>query len=363
MVGSKPGLTVEIGPTGGISAAAETVKWLGRHSQGSWRLVPQAGRMLVLNRTGGTDPGGKRQVELAGSFDRVGKLTAVFNLIHSNRRDGALHVKAGGFEAVLFFRRGVYLSGISNQSRHRLGEILVSKQMISASQRDACVAQVDTGNRLGALLVSRGWLTTPRVYDGLRYQAEAVFLSTCRLGSGEFHLIAPLDMTEVPAMLRLDVQHLLLDAIRQLDEVEEHHEADTHGEELRRTQPVAKEDLPDDGISLIITTYNEALRRLFATVGNAARGALLREAVRFIQDAAYAALFAGAVLRGDGTLPSNILLQNMAKIRKDDPSQVLQLALSELLFFLMFAAGDALQPEVELALQRDVADAMRRLPA
>ena len=361
-------LGVDIGEEGAISVSDDARKWLGEYASGTWRVVPQPGQLLIFERSSDSIRAlgnGERQVELAGMFDMIGKLSAVLNLIHLTSRDGVLRIASGPFQAALFFRRGVYLSGSSNQAHHRLGEILVGNGFLSAKQRDACVAQLTGSQRLGSLLVARGMLTTPKVYEGLRLQAESIFQAVFRLQQGTFHLVAPLDMTEVPAMLRLDVQLLLLDAMRRMDEDDSSGQvvSSTADEELRRIRPVSKDDLPDDGIVLIISTYNEALRRLFSVVEEHVRAFLLRELGRFLgEEGVHGVLFQGVQVRKDGTLPANALMANMDSIRGKDPYAALQLALSELLFFLMFAAGDALDPDLERVLQGNVARAMSSLP-
>jgi hypothetical protein len=257
----------------------------------------------------------------------------------------------------------VYLSGRSNSSRNRLGDVLVRAGVITAAQQEEIGADAEEGVRLGQKLVSKGWMTTPQVYDGLRMQAEEIFFAALEAEKGSFHLAAPLDMTRVPAMMRLDIEHLLLEGMRRLDEKASAVPEPIEDEELRRTQPVSVEDLPDDGAVRIISTYNDAFASLFAEVAEDARDSLMRETRRFVADSVpYRELFDGVDVTDAGTLRAEAVFDNMSAIGPERAVTLLQVGLNELLFFTLFAAGDALPAELEQTLQRNVAKALQKLP-
>ena len=202
-------------------------------------------------------------------------------------------------------------------------------------------------------------MTTPRVYEGLRKQCEEIFFSILKLANGTFRLVQPLDMTEVPAMLRLDVQELLLEGMRRLDEERSDGEVD---DELRRRPPIPAHQLPPDGPARIVATYDEAFQRLFMAIDEREREPLRAEITGFIEDSsAYEELFEGVTLEADGALVGDILA-NLRCVTTGDPVVILQLGLSEMLFFAMFAAGDALDSKVEQVLQHHVAEVLSSLP-
>ncbi len=329
---------------------------------GLWRLLPEVGQLLVLerlvdNRYLAKSKAG-REIRIAGVFDNVSDLASILNLVHMSRWDGVFHVCSEQVRKALFFRRGVYLAGRSNLTRDRLGHVLVRVGMLTPEQRDECIAELADGSRLGTVLVSRGYLTTPKVYEGLRRQAEEIFYSVLRFGRGTFRLVQPLDMTEVPAMLRLDLEELLLEGMRRLDE----ETASGQVEELQRSAPIPGRLLPADAVTRIVDTYNDALSRLFGAIGDDERATLAAELTRFLGESApYRQLFDGVVVAAGGTLFGDFE-GNLGRISAGDPLILLQHGLSELLFFIMFAAGDALEPDVEQVIQRDVARALASLP-
>lgn len=331
---------------------------------GLWRLVPEIGRLMLLervvdNRDLSRTKGAVREVRFAGLFDNPHMLANVLNLVQIARLDGALHISDEQVRKVLYFRRGILLSASSSLKRDRLGYVLVRVGMLTEAERDSCLEQLDDGARFGTLLVSKGLMTTPKVYEGLRKQTEEIFFSILKLANGTFRLVQPLDMTEVPAMLRLDVQELLLDGMRRLDEERSDSE---HDQELRRTPPIPANKLPPDGPARIVETYNEAFLRLFMAIDERERESLRAEIAGFIEDSpAFEELFDGVAVEPDGGLGGDIL-GNLKRVTTGDPAVILQLGLNEMLFFAMFAAGDALRPAVEQVLQKHVARALENLP-
>ncbi len=331
---------------------------------GLWRLVPEIGRLMLLervvdNRDLSRVKGAQREVSFAGVFDSAQALANVLNLVQMARWDGALHISDEQVRKVLYFRRGILLSAHSSLKRDRLGYVLVRVGMLTEAERDSCLEEIDDGARFGTLLVSKGLMTTPKVCEGLRKQTEEIFFSILKMSSGTFRLVQPLDMTEVPAMLRLDVQELLLEGMRRLDEERQ----DTSGDhELRRTPPIPASKLPADAPARIVETYNEAFQRLFMAVDERERESLRSEIAGFVEDSpAYEELFDGVHVDPDGCLSGDIL-GNLKHVTTGEPVVILQLGLNEMLFFAMFAAGDALRPKVEQVLQQHVARALEKLP-
>ncbi len=329
---------------------------------GLWRMVPEIGQLMVLDRVVDNrhlqrSKARDRRVRLAGVFDESFVLASVLNLIQFNRLDGVLNVNREQVQKSLYFRKGVYLAGRSNLTRDRLGHVLVRVGMLSAERRDDCIAALADGSRMGTVLVAKKYLTTPQVYEGLRKQAEEIFFSLLRLDAGSFNFVQPLDMTEVPAMIRLDVEGLLLEGMRRIDEAA----ASEDDEELQRSRPIPAAELPADGPQRIVATYKDALARLFAAVTVKERLALRAELARFIKESVpYRELFDKITVGGDGSIRGDIVA-NMTNITSGEPSTILQLGLNEMLFFIMFAAGDAVEPDVEQILQRDVARALGAL--
>jgi len=331
---------------------------------GVWRLWPAVGPIMLFERVvdNRADPRPGRAVGLAGTFEDFSVLASILEVMHVAKWDGAFHVCAGELHKILYLRRGVLLAARSNDPGDRLGQVMVERGMISEQQRSQCAEAIGEASRFGTVLVSRGILTNSGVYEGLRLQTEQIVSSMLALTHGRFYLVQPLNMTEVPAMLRLDVQQLLMDGMRQLDERRDRLARAADDDELRRRQPVSASALPADGAQQIVAAYNGALRTLFGSIDEEARSALLDDLRAYLRDNAEDdPLLRDVDVDRDGALGVQ-LLANVTKLRADDRATHLQLSLNELLFFIMFVAGDLLAPGVEQRLQQDVARALQSLP-
>ncbi|HUH06040.1 MAG TPA: hypothetical protein VML75_28815, partial [Kofleriaceae bacterium] len=117
-----------------------------------------------------------------------------------------------------------------------------------------------------------------------------------------------------------------------------------------------------DAAERIVDAYNEALVQLFAGT-SASLGEMLRSEVGgFLEDnEAYQDLFQGVRLSDSGSLGVGVL-ENLSSIDRGEPLMILQEGLNELFFFLLFAAGDALDHQLEQGLQTRVAEALAALP-
>jgi hypothetical protein len=171
-------------------------------------------------------------------------------------------------------------------------------------------------------------------------------------------------MQVVPAMLHLDAQAVLLDALRRIDEdqARELVEEQPAAGELRRIPPVPPDRLGTRGTSIIISTYNEALRRLFSAIGNDVKRHIQEEVKSFMarENVAYAGIFHGVEIRPSGLIDPSKLADNVGQMGSDATDH-LQVGLSELLFFVLFAAGDAVDEQAKAVLHQRVAEAMHGL--
>jgi hypothetical protein len=74
--------------------------------------------------------------------------------------------------------------------------------------------------RIGQLLVDKGALGPDALARGLRHQVNEIFLGLLVARSGTFVFLRGLDRTQLPSILALDTQAMLLDGLRRLDEME-----------------------------------------------------------------------------------------------------------------------------------------------
>jgi hypothetical protein len=417
-------LTLEIDENGDVSTPSRAVRRRLAAAAGTWRVLPSAGDLMVLQRT--RDGGTQAAVALAGEVDGPGALAGVLSFVHFSQWDGALSVVAGATRKTIFFQKGVVLSASSNVPEDRMGALLVRFGTITDEQLAAAVREVTPQRRLGTVLVERGLLTTADLYATVRRQVEEIFYSMLLVRRGAFYFVKQLDATQLASRLQLDTQSLLLEGLRRIDEMswfrdkipssdvvperrggspegldgqaravfalvdgrrtlaeiaregklgefaatkatfellQTGHVALRDGDRVRRiTIPDAA--LPADAAGAIVDAYAAAVGRLWAALAARGKLASLRGAVgAFLAGSVrFADVLRDVHIGDDGKLPRRQLLANVDGLPDGEKLATLQSALSELLMFALFLAGDAIAHEEEDALHAGVARALELLP-
>lgn len=131
-----------------------------------------------------------------------------------------------------------------------------------------------------------------------------------------------------------------------------------------RVMPVPDAALPADAAVAIIDAYSDALARLWGTLSAKGKLNVLREGVTaFISGSVrFAGLLRDVNIGDDGKLSGRQLLLNVDGLPQGERLSLLQSALSELLMFALFVAGDAIERREEQELHERVAKALERLP-
>jgi hypothetical protein len=117
-------------------------------------------------------------------------------------------------------------------------------------------------------------------------------------------------------------------------------------------------------VQTVIEAYNVALAKLYAALSAKGKAGSLRQGVRaFLSGSVrFAELFRDVQLGEDGTLPKRQILANIDGIADTERLDQLQRGLNELLFFVIFVAGDAIDRAEEQAVHERVARALENLP-
>lgn len=105
-------------------------------------------------------------------------LASVLLTIYLHRSSGDLIVQRDKVIKRLFFDEGNIIFAASNQSRDRLGDILLQEKQISQKEYDASVLELKKGKkRQGAILVQLGCLTTQDLIIAIRHQITIILFS------------------------------------------------------------------------------------------------------------------------------------------------------------------------------------------
>lgn len=170
----------------------------------------------------------------------------VIQLMHSTKTSGILHIRGRKGESELVFKGG-YIVGASHLDNSlRIGEILVAHEYLSKENlAKALAAQREMGDDrkpLIVILIEMGLVEEKDAYMGLRALIELVLIDILTWVTGTFFLEPSREVSsdtfayypqEIEREINVDVQGILMDALRVFDEklrdgeisLEDEHEA------------------------------------------------------------------------------------------------------------------------------------------
>ncbi len=120
-----------------------------------------------------------------------------------------------GTERVVFFDQGRPVFASSSEPRDRMGELLVREGKITAAQYERCqVVALESGRRMGEILVDFGYLKRRELLPAVRRHVEDILYSLFGMDRGTYHIA--IDATPCAERIRLS-RHpaaLILEGIR-----------------------------------------------------------------------------------------------------------------------------------------------------
>ncbi len=363
------------------------------------------------------------RVLLTGVVSSSTDVIDVLNYVYGNQRSGVLVFANGPVKKTLFFRDGDVFMATSNQEEDRLGAVLFRFGFVEQERLEE-VLRAAGGKRLGQALVDRGLITIHDLYLAVRKQIEEIFCSLLLFRSGFFYFYSLRDDKALSRGIRLSTHALLMEAVRRIDELEFFREKIPSSDVILEVCPdvpprnlderesvvyclidgrrtladIARESrygefeatkvvfhllqmryirirevgeatggLRPTGFGeaavQVVETFNEVYRKILSEVRAKGRIEQLREGLLsfFENPGEFADLFRDVVPAEDGSLPATRVAENLAAIEVANRNDYLYQALNELLFFLMFNAGQALDEEEERALKRKLDEIFSRI--
>lgn len=409
-----PGLHIDA--DGNISRMEPAARRLLGEHPGLYRAL-RAGSLLLfaLDEGTGAAPREGESLALAGDL-RAMSMLGLLNLLGQNRETGRLVIKRDQVERVIMLKAGDVASVGSNAPQDRLGRFLVRLGKVSEDQLDAAQRDADrSGRRIGQVLLSQGLLDAHELWSSIQTQITDIFTDVVGWSDGSFILYRLPEGFRFPSTPPLSMQGLLLEAVRRADEMGVFRERIRDRNVMLRP---GKNPLPPDageferevysmiqqgatvadvGRRLHLTEFDathfcyQLMKRGCVEVAEAPKsearfeltpeqqaklevynlafreirdevvrhGALERFMVgvmKYLSDPAssYAALFRGVAPDESGALPVDRLVKNLGSAAAPDPMALLQEALNELTFFMLFQCGELLDPQSDENLGRRV---------
>jgi hypothetical protein len=370
-------------------------------ASGRYQLVPSGPDWMVLVRSpaqGGTIT--PPRVALAGDMSCT-SLTELVEFLHQGRRTGVLRVVMPGGDRAIVLKDGMIRGATSDDPSDSLGEVCLRLGLVQRAALDAVLKQSPPPARVGRLLVEAGALQSHDLFKAVQQQVTEIFHAMLLGREGTFVLTD--EAVEGTGGVQLNTQGLLMDSVRRIDEMAQFRlklpsnklyisrrkppgpalepeerqvydlcsgdrtlldlaremrisefETTRHVYHLIQGGYVASATTPQmapgesrkNDPAEVAKVFNRIFKEILAEVAKhevatefiaAANGALQSEA------ATRSPFLHGISFSRDATLDPTRLLSNVkAGQGPDDPARMLFQALSEVMFFLLFQAGEIL---------------------
>ena len=141
----------------------------------------------------------------------------IVTLLYQSRRTAALSLVTQDGVSVLYFEQGAVQYAQSPVHHHRLGEILKQQGTIDEHQLQQAL-NVPSPMRLGEALVELNYVSTEQLWQALKHQALLV-IQAATLGEVISFRLSKYTTKLLPLSLQINAQGLLLEVLRQKDEV------------------------------------------------------------------------------------------------------------------------------------------------
>ncbi|MDR0965459.1 MAG: DUF4388 domain-containing protein [Myxococcales bacterium] len=323
--------------------------------------------------------------------------------LNQSRLSGLLRVTAPEGERSLAFLDGELRGVSSSLPSEKIGEVAVRIGLVEREALDALLARPNDTGRIGNLMVESGLLQRHDLYTCLRQQVTEIFQACLMLTDGVYYLTN--QKISAQRALSFNTQGLLMDSVRQIDEMREFRKKIPSSKACPRASKAADDKLtkltPSEAQVLrkcngtcpiielarmfqmsefeatkvvhtlleqgyidadmaiaqssrlspkqIIGAFNEIFALIFGSQQNPPK--LIDEASNVLmnQSELFPMLKGIQLQQGTGTLPAEQLLRNIEAHggNAQEATRLLFSILSELMYFLLFEAGEQLDSAAE----------------
>jgi hypothetical protein len=333
----------------------------------------------------------REPIVFQGDLAGIGSSIELISFISQSSLSGQLTCVKGDIRKSLFFKEGELCAARSNHIEDRLAEVIIKYGGLDRDTLKHLEASAQAERKpLGNELIAKGLLSQQQLFELFKKQVEDIFFSLLLWEQGDFYFTVP--HQRIPTPLQLSTQQLLLEGVRRTDEMRRFRERITShacmiqkipevevssnqlkhivehleqaqsiqrlldltciGEfelyrnvfrllELNVVEIIYQEDMSDHlSLGDLIALYNNAfhLMQQFARATEAEIEPLQKGLEVFLQFYPQTEIFDQLNYDDKGRLDSAHLLENIKQHHEEYTLPLLGHALSELLFFQLFAA-------------------------
>lgn len=156
---------------------------------------------------------------LTGNLESF-QLANILQLLHNERKTGALQVKDKERWINVIFQDGSIVYAMSSHHHYRLGNLLLARGAITVEQLEQCLAiGKEIKQALGKVLVSHNYISIDQLAVFIRSQVEEILYSMFFWQTGSFEFRdARLNLSGM-VVTKLEVMEVMLEASRRIDEM------------------------------------------------------------------------------------------------------------------------------------------------
>ena len=154
---------------------------------------------------------------LEGDLSRI-EVPDLLTLLNMGRRAGVLSLERADQETKLFFREGRAVFANSTRDELRLGSMLVRLGKVEPEVLERVLARPKSPGRIGQALLAENVLSESELASFLKVQVSEVIFDTFAWRMGVFSFWDGVPPPATAVMLDMDLQNLLMEGVRRLDE-------------------------------------------------------------------------------------------------------------------------------------------------
>lgn len=150
------------------------------------------------------------------------KLYDLLTFLDLSRKSGVLSLRNDTHEVISYFREGSLIYASSNISRLRIGDVLVSREILTPEQHaEAEAAHRASNDKFGRVVVRLGFVTEEQLKTALKVQVSEIIYECMAWRSGIFEFDEELVLPEDAVTISVNVSNLIMEGARRIDEWEE----------------------------------------------------------------------------------------------------------------------------------------------
>lgn len=158
-------------------------------------------------------------MSLTGNLESF-QLASILQLLHADRKTGALQVREGERWVNVIFQEGSIVYAMASHQHYRLGNLLLARGAITTQQLEQCLAEgKENKQALGKVLVNHNYISIDQLNEFIHNQVEEILYSLFFWETGSFeYRNARLNLSGM-VVTRLEVMEIMLEASRRIDEM------------------------------------------------------------------------------------------------------------------------------------------------